>query len=106
MRKNIPARPLQAKARRCSGESAEESSSRAAEPHKLYFLYKGLIPLFSLNTNQYFTIKNQNNKLAILSEINNQSEISSIKMKDYLLNLGSKFNELLNCCKIMFAKKI
>ena len=52
------------------------------------------------------TIKNQNNKLAILSEINNQSEISSIKMKDYLLNLGSKFNELLNCCKIMFAKKI
>jgi hypothetical protein len=31
------------------------------------------------------TIKNQNNKLAILSEINNQSEISSIKMKDYLL---------------------
>ena len=52
------------------------------------------------------TIKNQNNKLAILSEINNQSEISSIKMKDYLLNLGRQFNELLNCCKIMFARKI
>jgi hypothetical protein len=52
------------------------------------------------------TIKNQNNKLAILSEINNQSEISSIKMKDYLLNLGRQFNELLNCSKMMFAKKI
>ena len=52
------------------------------------------------------TIKNQNNKLAILSEINNQSEISSIKMKDYFLNLLRQFNELLNCCKIMFAKKM
>ena len=51
-------------------------------------------------------IKNQDNKLAILSEINNQSEKSSIKMKDYLLKLGRQFNELLNCCKIMFARKI
>ena len=51
-------------------------------------------------------IKNQDNKLAILSEINNQSEISSIKMKDYLLNLGRQFNDFFNCCKIIFAKKI
>ena len=27
-------------------------------------------------------------------------------MKDYLLKLGRQFNELLNCCKIMFARKI
>ena len=51
-------------------------------------------------------INAQNTKIALLAEINHQSEIHSQEMNKYILNLGTKFNYLLNTCKVLFIRKI
>ena len=47
-----------------------------------------------------------NNKIAILSEIQNQSSILSNKMNKYLIKLGTGFNSLFNSCKVLYIRKV
>ena len=47
-----------------------------------------------------------NNKIAILSEIQNQSSILSNRMNKYLIKLGTGFNSLFNSCKVLYIRKV
>ena len=47
-----------------------------------------------------------NKKIALLSEIQNQSDILSNKMNKYTMKLGTGFNSLYNSCKVLYIRKI
>ena len=57
-------------------------------------------------TEQDKKIKNQNNKIGLLLSINHHSDIYSQKMENYVLNLGFKFNKLINSFKVLYTRKI
>ena len=57
-------------------------------------------------TEQDKKIKNQNNKIGLLFSINHHSDIYSQKMENYVLNLGLKFNKLINSFKVLYTRKI
>ena len=72
------------------------------EEIKQQFLSEKEEIVFSFNQK----INTQNKKIALLTEIQNQSEIHSKKMNKYILDLGTRFNHLFNSCKVLYIRKI
>ena len=72
------------------------------EEIKQQFLSEKEEIVFSFNQK----INTQNKKIALLTEIQNQSEIHSKKMNKYILDLGTRFNHLFNSYKVLYIRKI
>ena len=51
-------------------------------------------------------INMQNKKIALLSEIYNQSEKYSNELGKYVIKVGNKTTNLLNACKVLYVRKI